>query len=175
LNGNQNRLLKGTLGGWQLSGIVTMESGAPLAIGVSGSNVSSLFNGNFVTNSGNRPDVNGSISYPKTANEWFNPAAFSAPACATGPDCFGDLGHNVVRGPGRDDWNLSLFKNFVINEDRGSRIELRVETFNTWNHTQFKGDYNNGGITTNFGASGFGSVTGAFDPREFQLGLKLYY
>ncbi len=175
LNGNQNRLLKGTLGGWQLSGIVTVESGAPLPIGVNGTNVSNLFNGNFVTQSGNRPDVNGSISYPKTAAEWFDPAAFSAPVCATGPDCFGNLGHDVVRGPGRDDWNLSLFKNFVISEDRGSRIEFRVETFNVWKHTQFKGDYNNGGISTNFGSSNFGSVTAAFDPREFQIGLKLIY
>jgi hypothetical protein len=174
-NGNQSRLLKGTLGGWQLSGIITAETGAPLPIGVNGANVSSLFNGNFVTQTGNRPDVNGSISYPKTANAWFNPAAFTAPLCATGPDCFGDLGHDAVRGPGRDDWNLSLFKSFVLSQERGSRIEFRVETFNTWNHTQFKGDYNNGGITTNFGASGFGSVTAAFDPREFQLGLKLIY
>jgi hypothetical protein len=119
--------------------------------------------------------VNGSVSYPKTASQWFDPAAFSAPACATGPDCFGDLEHDSVRGPGRDDWNLSLFKSFVISQERGSRIEFRVETFNTWNHTQFKGDYNNGGISNNFGASNFGSVTAAFDPREFQLGLKLIY
>lgn len=174
-NGDQSRLLKGTLGGWQLSGIITAESGAPLPIGVNGTNVSNLFNGNFVTQSGNRPNVAGSISYPKTAAAWFDPADFSAPACATGPDCFGDLGHNVVRGPGRDDWNLSLFKNFVISQERGSRIEFRVETFNTWNHTQFKGDYNNGGISNNLTSSNFGSVTAAFDPREFQIGLKLIY
>jgi hypothetical protein len=177
-NGNQSRLLKGTLGGWQLSGIVTAESGAPLPIGVTGTNVSSLFNGGFLTNSGNRPDVNGSVSYPKTVNAWFDPGAFSAPPCTpggSGADCFGDLGHNVIRGPGRDDWNLSLFKNFTINADRGTRIEFRVETFNTWNHTQFKGDYNNGGISNNFGASNFGSITAAFDPREFQIGLKLIY
>ncbi len=174
-NGNQSRLVKGTLGGWQLSGIVTAESGAPLPIGVTGANVSNLFNGGFITQSGNRPNVNGSVSYPKNVNAWFDASDFSAPVCATGPDCFGDLEHNSVRGPGRDDWNLSLFKNFNINADRGTRIEFRVETFNTWNHTQFKGDYNNGGISNNFGASNFGAITGAFDPREFQIGLKLIY
>ncbi len=172
LRNSSNRLLKTTAGGWALSGIVTMESGAPINLGVSGKNVENLFPGGF---SGNRPDLNGSISYPKTANQWFNPSAFTAPACATGPDCYGNLGFDALRGPGRDDWNLSLFKNFIISEERGSRVEFRVETFNTWNHTQFQGDANNGGISINQGASNFGAVTSAFDPREFQFGLKLFF
>ena len=127
-------------GGWALSGIVTLESGAPINLGVSGTNASSV-----IPNSGDRPNVNGSVSYPKTAAEWFNTSAFSAPACVTGPDCYGNLGFYGVRGPGRDDWNLALLKNFVLSAERGSRIEFRAESFNTWNHTQFKGDANNGG------------------------------
>ena len=143
-----------------------MESGAPLNLGVSGNNVASV-----VPNSGNRPDLTGSISYPKTAAEWFNPAAFSAPA----PGTYGNLGFDAIRGPGRDDWNLSLFKSFVISEARGSRFEFRAESFNTWNHTQFKGDANNGGIGTSVGSGNFGVVSAAFDPREFQLGAKLIF
>jgi hypothetical protein len=170
LKNSSNHFLKATVGGWAVSGIVTMESGAPLNLGVSGSNASSV-----IPNSGNRPDVNGSISYPKTVNSWFNPAAFSAPVCATGPDCYGNLGFDALRGPGRDDWNLSLFKNFILNAERGSRIEFRAESFNTWNHTQFKGDSNNGGISLNQGSGNFGAVTAAFDPREFQFGLKLIF
>jgi len=166
LKNSDNHLLKTVAGGWSLSGIVTIESGAPLNMGVSGSNVSSV-----IPNSGNRPDLVGKISYPKTVTEWFNPAAFATPA----PGAYGDLGHDLVRGPGRDDWNLSLFKSFVISEARGSRFEFRAESFNTWNHTQFKGDYNNGGISTNVGSSNFGQVTSAFDPREFQLGAKLIF
>jgi hypothetical protein len=166
LRNTDNHLLKTVAGGWSLSGIITMESGAPLNMGVSGNNVSSV-----IPNSGNRPDLVGKIAYPKTVTEWFNPAAFAAPA----PGTYGDLGHDLVRGPGRDDWNLSLFKSFVISEARGSRFEFRAESFNTWNHTQFKGDYNNGGISTNVGSSNFGQVTSAFDPREFQLGAKLIF
>ena len=166
LKNSDNHLLRGVAGGWSLSGIVTMESGAPINLGMSGNNVSSV-----VPNSGNRPDLTGSISYPKTAAEWFNPAAFSAPALGT----YGNLGFDGLRGPGRDDWNLSLFKSFLISESRGSRIEFRAESFNTWNHTQFKGDINNGGISINEGSSYFGAVTAAFDPREFQLGIKLIY
>lgn len=167
---SDNHFMRSAVGGWEMSGIITMESGAPLNIGLNGTNASSI-----IPNSSNRPNLNGSLSYPKTVAEWFNPAAFSAPTCATGPDCYGNLGHDFVRGPGRDDWNLSLFKSFVISEARGSRFEFRVESFNTWNHTQFKGDYNTGGISSNFGASNFGAITGAFDPREFQLGAKLYF
>ena len=165
-----SRLVKTLAGGWTLSGIVTAQTGAPLNIGLSGNNAASV-----IQNSGNRPDVNGAISYPKTVAQWFDPSVFSAPACATGPDCYGDLGHNVVRGPGRDNWNLSLFKSFVISENRGSRFEFRAESFNTWNHTQFRGDYNGGGISVNQGASDFGQVKSAFDPRVFQLGAKLIF
>jgi hypothetical protein len=163
---SDSHMLKTVAGGWELSGIVTMESGAPLNMGVSGNNVSSV-----ILNTGNRPDLVGKISYPKTATQWFNPAAFAAPAAGT----WGDLPHDAVRGPGRDDWNLSLFKNFVISEARGSRFEFRAESFNTWNHTQFKGDYAQGGIVTNVGDGRFGQVTSAFDPREFQLGAKLIF
>ena len=126
-----------------------------------------------VPNSGNRPDVNGSISYPKTAASWFNPAAFSAPVCATGPDCYGNLGFDALRGPGRDNWNMSLLKNFAFTERL--HLQFRADAFNMWNHTQFKGDTNNGGISLNQGSSNFGAVTSAFDARQFQLALKLMF
>jgi hypothetical protein len=167
---SSSRLLRAAAGGWSIAGIITAESGAPINLGVSGENVSSV-----LANTGNRPQVTGSISTPHTAAEWFNPAAFAAPACAVGPDCWGNLGFDAIRGPGRDDWNLSLFKNFVISESRGSRVEFRADAFNTWNHTQFKGDINNGGISTSEGSSNFGAVTAAFDPREFQLGMKVVF
>ncbi len=165
-----SHLVKSTLGGWQLSGIVTMASGAPLNIGLNGQNASSV-----LTNTSNRPDINGKISYPKKVNEWFDTSVFSAPACLTGPDCYGNLGHDNIRGPGRQNWNLALDKNFILSAERGSRLEFRAESFNTWNHTQFKGDYNQGGIGVNYGASNFGVISQAFDPRVFQLGLKLIF
>jgi len=172
LRNSSNRLLKTTVGGWQLSGIVTAQTGVPLNINMSGQNVASIFAGDVA----NRPDLVAPISYPKTVNGWFNPASFAAPAAGT----WGDLGYGAVRGPGRDNWNLSLFKQFVISESRGSRVEFRAESFNTWNHTQFGGSGQGGpgsgqGISTSFGASNFGAVTSAFDPRVFQLGLKLIY
>jgi hypothetical protein len=166
LKNSDSHLLKATAGGWEVSGIVTMESGAPLNIGLTGSNITSI-----IPESSNRPNLTGTISYPHTVNEWFNPAAFSDPA----PGTWGDLGHDALRGPGRDNWNLALFKSFLISEARGSRLEVRAESFNTWNHTQFEGNVQNGGISTNLGASNFGAVTSAYDPRVFQFGAKLLF
>jgi hypothetical protein len=165
----EHRLLKTALGGWQLSGIVNLMSGAPLNLGVTGSNVASV-----IQNSGNRPNVNGPITYPKTVATWFNPSVFSVPT-SIGNDIYGNLGFNALRGPGRQNWNLSLFKSFVISESRGSHFELRADAFNTWNHTQFRGDVNTGGISLNAGSGNFGAITNAFDPREFQLGAKLTF
>jgi hypothetical protein len=130
--------------------------------------VSSIFPGGDVLV---RPDLVTPVSYPKTVGSWFSPNSFAAPA----PGTWGNLPFDALRGPGRQNWNLSLFKEFVINEARGSRVEFRAESFNTFNHTQFGGPGQNGGISTNLGSSNFGAVTSAWDPRVFQLGLKLIY
>ena len=168
LRNSPNRVLKTMLGGWQLSGIINMQSGPALNLGISGHNVTSIFPGGYVAN---RPDLTGSISYPKQVNEWFNPDVFTMP----GQGQWGDLGHFALRGPGRDNWNLSLFKSFLLSEARGSRFEFRAESFNTWNHTQFGAPGQNGGVSTNFGAGNFGAITNAYDPRVFQLGAKLIF
>jgi hypothetical protein len=168
LRNSSNRLLKATAGGWQISGIITEESGAPINLGVSGHTAASILN-----NTGTRPNVTGSITYPHTVASWFSTSNFSAPACLTGPDCYGNLGFDAIRGPGRNNFDLALLKNFAMTER--FHLEFRAEAFNTWNHTQFKGDANNGGIGNSFGAGNFGQVTSAFDGRQFQLALKLIY
>ena len=156
----QNHLLKTTLGGWEVSGIATMESGLPLNITLGGSEGS-----NGLANATNRPNYGGGISYPQTVSQYFNTSVFSEPA----PGQWGTLGKGLIRGPGRDNWNVSLFKNFLLSEQRNSRLEFRVETFNTFNHTQFNG------ISTSYSASNFGAVTSVWDPRVFQLGMKLLF
>ncbi|HEY7306829.1 MAG TPA: carboxypeptidase regulatory-like domain-containing protein [Bryobacteraceae bacterium] len=162
-----NMLTRSMLGGWEVSGIVTMVSGLPLAVTLNGSQSS-----NGLANGTNRPDINGSVSYPQTVSEFFDTSVFSSPAVGS----WGNLKKNAVRGPGRDNWNLSLFKSFLLSETRGSRFELRVETFNTWNHTQFKDvstgvSFDSAGQITN----NFGQVTGVWDPRVFQLGAKFIF
>jgi len=163
-----SHLVRSTLGGWQFSGIITEESGAPLNLGVGGTTAASV-----IGNSGTRPNVNGSISYPKTTAQWFNTSVFTAPTCATGPDCYGNLGFDAIRGPGHNNFDLSLLKNFAFTER--FRMEFRAEAFNAFNHTQLQGNADTGGISTTLGSGNFGAVTNAYDGRQFQLGLKLIY
>jgi hypothetical protein len=164
---SQNKALKTVVGGWELSGVVTMESGLPLNITLNGAQSS-----NGLQNATNRPNFSGNVSYPGTVASFFTTSGFSSPAVGA----FGNLAKGVVRGPGRNNWNMSLFKSFVLNEEHHSRIELRVETFNTWNHTEFNGvstgaTFSSSGAITN----NFGQVTSAWDPRVFQLGGKFIW
>jgi hypothetical protein len=163
---SSSRLLRTVAGGWTTSGIVIFESGVPIDIGTGGKQ-----GNDGLPNAKNRPDLVGKITYPSAvlagdhAIQYVDPSAFALPALGA----FGNLGHYAVRGPGRDNWNLSLFKSFVFSEERGSRLEFRVETFNTWNHTQFHD------VSNNFVSGNFGQFTSAFDPRILQFGLKLYF
>jgi len=157
---NSNAFVKSAFGGWEISGFGTMEGGQPLYITLGGSQGS-----NGLANATNRPDLVGSVTYPQTVAQWFNPAAFALPAVGA----WGNLSKSAVRGPGRDNWNISLFKSFLLSESRGSRLEFRAESFNTWNHTQFNA------VSSTFTNSNFGAVTSTWDPRVFQLGMKLYF
>jgi hypothetical protein len=167
-NRSPNRLAKSTLGGWEMSGIVTAETGLPLQINLGGSQWN-----NGLANGVNRPNWNGSISYPHTIAQWFDPASFSTPAIGA----WGNLPSGMIRSPGRDNWNVALFKSFLFSERRNSHLEFRVETFNTFNHTQF----NNISNWANFASdrktvvNNFGAVTSVWDPRVFQIALKLLF
>jgi Carboxypeptidase regulatory-like domain len=157
---NTSRLVKSLFGGWEISGIGTMESGMPLNINLGGAQGS-----NGLANSTNRPNVSGNVGMTNTLDAWFDKSAFSLPAMGA----WGNFPRGSVYGPGRDNWNLSLFKSFVFSEAHNSRLEFRAETFNTFNHTQFNG------ISTAFTASDFGHVTSTYNPRNLQLGLKLLF
>jgi hypothetical protein len=168
LRNSSSRLLKSTLGGWQISGIVTVESGRPINV-LGGSN--NIVGGSDGGN-GNRPNLNGKITYmhkpvpssdPFQHIQYYDTSVFSAPAAGT----WGNLGHNALRGPGRDNWNLSLFKTFALTET--SALQLRLETFNTFNHTQFQNSDNS------LGDSRFGQFTSAYPARIVQLSGKIYF
>ena len=182
-----NKLVQLTAGGWEYSGVTQFWSGSPCLSGSSptsdGCDLSSsgnLGNGGF----GHiRPDyVGGQILTPHNHNlppkqnpMWFNPAVFAAPA----PGSFGNFRRNSIYGPGIDNFNMSLFKNFNFTEN--TRIQIRFEAFNVFNHTQW-GNINvplsapTSGIPfsgANAGSSG--QITSARDPRQLQFGGKFYF
>ena len=83
-----------------------MQCGLPLFLGLSGNQSS-----NGVSDGTNRPDLSGSVNYPGTIDSFFT-GNFTNPALGA----WGDMGKGTVRGPGRDNWNVSLFKSFAISE-----------------------------------------------------------
>jgi hypothetical protein len=163
-----SHLTKAALGGWQLAGIWTVQSGFPLLITLGGSQ-----GANGTALGVNRPDFNGTISYLNSPNQWFTTNGFSIPEVGA----WGNLRKGEIRGPGRNNWNISMHKSFLISEARGSHFELRFESFNTLNHTQFQ---NINTQFTGFNADGtakgdFGKPSSTWEPRTFQLGAKLIF
>jgi hypothetical protein len=159
-------LARDTIGGWTLSGITTAESGVPLYITYTGADVVGL-GGGFT----NRPNLVSKVSYPKTVSHWFSGSAYADPIApwAGGPNQgFGTAGKDSAIGPGIFNWNLSLFKAIPLNE-HGTRVELRFESFNTFNHTIFQN------IDTGSHDGNFGAVTGDYGPRTLELGGKFVF
>ena len=162
-------LAHNVVGGWTISGIGSMQSGNPLTINA-GTNTLGL-GGNATSYA----DQVGQVSYPHSVKQWFSGVgAFAQPA----PLAWGNSHRSSVKGPGRDAWNISLFKDFHFTE--GTGVQFKAETFNTWNHTQFTGVNTgvlNGQLGT--GANAYngtqGAVTGIADPRVFQFGAKAYF
>ncbi len=166
LKESPNKALKTALGGWQISGVGSMTSGAPIDILYNGQSAASI-----VPNARMRPDLIGPIVTPHQFGQWVTKSAFAVPEVGT----WGDLGHDAVRGPGRDNWNLSLSKSFVFNQERGTKLELRSDFMNAFNHTQWVGNVQQGGITNDFNSKSFGQVTNTYDPRTIQLGLRFVF
>lgn len=143
------------LGGWQTNGILTVQTGLPF---------SPVLQTSTTNGTGSRPDVVGKISYPGTLQRWFDPSAFASPAQYT----YGNAGRNILFGPGRTNWDMSLFKNFVIREQ--TRFELRAEAFNVFNHPQF------GLPNQNIGNAQVGQITSTVgNPRQLQMGLRFQF
>jgi hypothetical protein len=159
LRQSSNAVARTVVGGWEVSGIVTIESGTPLNITLTGDQ-----GGNGIGGT-NRPDKTGALVSPHTKQQWITGSAFAFPTSGA----WGTLAHNSIDGPGRDNWNLSLFKNFVFSEARGSQFELRLETFNTFNHPQISG------MPTGLGDAHFGEPNGFFPGRIVQLGGKITF
>lgn len=160
------------LDNWQLSSIETFQSGAPTGISLGYA-------------SGYSPDITGStesarvnvIAPPeisrdqRTFEHYFNTAAFAPPSART----YGSATKDEIRGPGLENWDVSLFKNFKLTER--FRAQFRCETYNTFNHTQFTGL----DTTTRFDAKGvqtnptFGQLTSARPARRLQLALRVTF
>ncbi|MGP0020888.1 MAG: carboxypeptidase regulatory-like domain-containing protein [Candidatus Sulfotelmatobacter sp.] len=184
---------KTLLGGWQLSGITTMQTGEPF----------SIINGGYYDNagvangagSGAYADIVGNPHAPTPASErfapqvvgplLFNPAAYQWPQGLT----FGDSGRDSLNWPRRTNFDMGLFKHFAMGESKA--IEFRAEGFNVFNHPQWNGvnnyscgaSFNSGDVlncvegdtATGTQATNFLHPGGAHNPRIGQFGMKIIF
>jgi len=156
------------LGGWTLNGILTLYAGQPVSYdGSAGHWILTDKDNDYSGHSGNdRPDVIGdwklSPNRPRSEviRAWFRRDAFRPNAAGQ----LGNLGRNVVIGPGSKSVTLGVFKNFRITEKQ--QLQFRCELFNAFNWVNLQS------VESRLSKPTFGQVTTAGDPRIVQFGLK---
>ena len=161
------------IGGWQLNLIPTIQSGVNR--NVTSPNTSTIA---YVTQHANALgidpystfDLKGATITPREgfgSNNrslyWFNPLAFTQAA----PLTFGTAGRDIIASPGFMNWDISLFKTFVLHE--GVNLTFRAELFDAFNQVRF--DPPNLDASSPF----FGQIQSAQQPRIIQLGLRLQF
>jgi hypothetical protein len=192
---------RSVLNGWQFSGITAISSGAPIN---STSGTGALYS--ISTGTGtiggaqlNR-EVTGSEDVPPryvftcnpysgggSSQAFFNASCFApAPKGSVGMDS----GWNRLRGPGYNNWDMSIFKKFQVGKDESRFLQLRLEAFNAPNHTEWgsvnlNAVFNTAGQITNLptalggsgGRFGFGALNGVRgnSQRILQIAAKLYF
>jgi len=165
--------------GWKITGITTLQSGFPISLVDTSENSLTCW---FYTGYGcpDRPNVIGAVQTYDPRNEslvnatqggttsrdhyFFNPNVFTPEVRGV----IGDAGRNFFHGPGINNFDFGLFKDTRITES--TRVELRLEVFNLFNHTQFNTVGNDINASTFFGRA-----TAASDPRIVQLAAKFYF
>jgi hypothetical protein len=159
-----NRAADYVLGNWKLNGILTLTSGLPYDVGISGdianTGMSGCCNGYY-----DRLNVVGDVhAFSLTPENGLNRAAFAPPAAYT----FGDLGRDALRADPFKDLDLSLFREFPLAEAR--RLEFRAEVFNLTNTPTW------GIPTLDYNSPNFGRIFSTRSTeRQMQLSLKFYF
>ena len=168
---NANRVASAIASGWEISGIVTLQSGRPFTALVSRDNAN-------VLGSVDRPNVVGDPTQPgpvaanpscaapsqiRTPNYWFNPCAFVIAPAGT----FGNEGRNNVIAPSFKNLDVVVSRVFVIRERLA--IQFRAEAFNAFNHPNL--DAPNQTVD----GSAFAAVPVAEAARQLQFGLKIKF
>jgi hypothetical protein len=176
---------------WQLSGITTMSAGAPTTLAYSQQGVGATTLNRRITGSetwGPRPVLTGNINKPggdRTLESWINTSVI-------GPAVKGsigiDSGIRPLRLPGVNNWDISLYKKIQFTSNETRFVQLRMEMYNAFNHTQWsdinlQATFDATGKLTNLptslggggGRFGFGALNNVRNPRTIQLAAKLYF
>jgi hypothetical protein len=146
-------------GAWQISGIVTLQSGAPFSV------VLGTDRANIGSGPAQRPDVSGDPNglIHRTAAQWFDTSVFSLPA----PFTFGNAGRNNVLAPGYADVDVGIHKEIAL--AAGTILSLRGEVFNLLNRVNFDVP-NRIAFTPNFGR-----IFSVQPARQMQVGVRIAF
>jgi hypothetical protein len=170
---NRNDWVGNLLGGWEVSGIVTLQTGLGYT---ATTNFDAAGLGNIpALVAGNRPNVvcDPNANAPHTFERWFNTTCFQAnPTSAGVANVVGNGGRGIIDGPPTKRVDFSLFKNIQFGEK--VTLQLRGEAFNVFNHTNFRNLSGTSKIAIQNSAT-FGPVNAVRDPRTIQLGAKLSF
>ena len=168
-----NGVVRQALGGWELGGVVSAQTGRPFIV-VSGVNNSGTGIGQDRANLIGGPYGPGACAADKITTvscvDWLNQASFQA----NGTGTFGNIGKGTIRLPGSFTWDMGLSKNFSFTERW--KLQFRAEFFNAFNRANFMDD---SASLTNFqklsSTNNFGAIQQAAEPRIGQLALKLFF
>jgi len=181
-----------TLGGWRVSGITSFFTGEPVDFLCGETGFSSGIGGGVRCNSlGPLKIKKGVDNNPEfgATPQWFDPSVIGQPflsqfSANNQPGMFGYMVRDPLTGPGRNNWDVALLKDFLfpLRRERAT-LQFRLETFNTFNHPQWKTVNVGCGGNTPFGQPcsgnannlGNGDVSGAWAPRIMQLALKFLF
>ena len=161
---NRQRQASGFVGAlvndWTLTGVLTLQSGIPIAI------TQTTNNNAFAGFGTQRPNVTGDPTLPadeRSVSRWFNTSAFSAaPQFAIGTSS-----RNPIRGPSYRNLDVAVMRRVRL--PAGTALEVRAEAFNLTNTPPL------GAPNTQVGSAAFGTITSAGDPRVLQLALKFVF
>jgi hypothetical protein len=164
---NHGGVANAILGGWEASAIITFQTGFPITP------FTSFDIANVGTNSW-RPDriCNGSLpTGERTVDHWFDTKCFTQDTLIAlleaGTPRFGNSGRSILDGPGFQNWDFGMIKDFKFNERM--KLQFRAEFFNAFNQAHF--DDPEKDITS----ADFGKIFGAAEPRDIQFALKLIW
>jgi hypothetical protein len=152
--------LKYLVGGWSISDVTTVQSGAPFTVTTQTNSTNAFSAGALRADVLHNPNLD---SGQRSVQRWFDTSAFAQPA----PYQFGNQGVGGVRGPGLLNFDVSLLREFRFTER--ARMEIRGEFFNALNHTNL----NLPGRV--FGGAGFGVISGAGPSRQVQVGARMTF
>jgi len=162
---NRGGIVNGVLGGWQVTSILSFESGLPFSVTVANA-LTRLGASNLADWRADRVG-SGAIGNPNQ-NLWFSPAAFVLPRAADGSWHYGNSGRNILSADGIGNLDFGLMKNFAVRERL--QVQFRAEVFNLSNSPQYASPI------VSIDNPDVGKVQSSVNtPRQMQLALRVTF